>query len=256
MPAQPFRPVPLIAGPHSAAVRTFLDRAATAAAAESDGSRLSLATLARLAADLAHELDTTQPHCIDDRRHLAFDRLLCRPCAPLLPRNRDDVAPLSRRLIPGLMKALAMMAGEDVMAERRLVAANLLTAARARGDGIVDWDDLARDPLVVRMVRATLMAAAHHFAAFDRRLDWLCLVVDNSRTPAYAEDKDVDWRCTPERAILLLDALFTDLALYLAQPGGEARLMAEFGTGPTTALQALIGTLATRRPAALATVAA
>lgn len=256
MPAQPFRPVPLIAGPHSAAVRTFLDRATTAAAAESDGGSLSLTTLARLAADLAHDLGSAPASCVDDRRHLAFDRLLCRTFAHLLPRRRDDRAPLSRRLIRGLMKALAMMAGEDAMADRRLVAANLLTAARARGDGTVDWDDLARDPLVVRMIRATLMAAAQHFAAFDRRLDWLCLVIDNNRPPSYPEDADVDWRCTPERAILLLDALFTDLALHLAQPGGEARLTAEFGTGPTVALQALLGTLATRRPAALATVAA
>lgn len=252
MQTVPFRPELGVSGPCAAHIRAFLSRAAAAAATEGDGATVSLATLARLAADLADEIGDGSAVLFDTRRHLAFERVLARAFADLLPHRPGDDgrphgAPLSRRVIRGLMKALTMMAGEEHMAERRLLAANLLTGHRARTGGNTDWDALARDPLMTRLVRATLMGAAEHFGDFDRRLDWLCLVIDNHRPPRYEEDAEPDWHCTPDRAVLLLDALYGDLCLTLAQPGGEGRLSADYGGDAVAALRALLGNLATRR---------
>lgn len=233
-------------------IRAFLRRAAEVAETEGGGDSVPLATLARLAGELAAEMADAPRAVFESQRHQAFERVLTRAFADLLPsRTGDDGrphgAPLSRRLIRGLMKALTMMAGEDAMAERRLLASNLLTTHRARTAGRTDWTALARDPLMTRLVRATLMTAAEHFGAFERRVDWLCMVIDNHRPPAYEEDADPDWRCTPDVAITLLDALYADLSLTLAQPGGEARLTAEHGEEAVLALRAVLGNIAARR---------
>lgn len=243
-------------GPCGVPLSILLMRAAAAAAEEGNDTAVSLSTLARLAGELAAETATESPCRHEGRRRLVLERALTRSFADLLPwrpgdNGRSGGAPLSRRLIPGLMKALTMMVGEDTMAERRDLAGHLLTDhRRGRAGDATERDTLARDPRMVQLIRDTLMTAAGHFVPFDRRLDWLCLVIDNNRPAHVAEDGDADWSCTRDRAVMLLDALYADLALALAQPGGEARLAAEHGAEAVLALRALLGTLAARRSTA------
>lgn len=171
----------------------------------------------------------------EDRRNRPFERLLARRFSHLLPKRIGDEgdpapgAPLSRRLIPGLVAALSKMAGQAMLDEASLCIEALLTRHRESRLGLVDWPQLAAEPEVEAVLCDILLTAAHHFQNVDRRVNWLTQVI-NSHLPApLPEDHDPAWRCDPARTRLLLRALYAPLAERLRDKTEAALLRRTFG---------------------------
>ncbi|GAA0593683.1 hypothetical protein [Caenispirillum bisanense] len=181
----------------------------------------------------------------EDRRHRAFERLLTRRFSHLFPKRMGDDgtagagASLSRRLIPGFMAALAMMVGPDTMNRCSREANRLLGRHREERLGLVDWLDLSQTDGARALVSEVLVAAAAHFEPFERRRDWLCLVVNNHLPPALPEDRDPAWRCTPAVADTMLRALYEPFRRELAADGGLA-LRDRFGDQAVASVTVLL----------------
>lgn len=176
----------------------------------------------------------------EDRRHRPFERLLARRFSHLLPKRVGDEggpapdAPLSRRLIPGLMAALSKMVGPAMLDDATRRTAVLLARHREARLGLVDWPQLTAEPEADAVLCEVLMAAARHFQDVDRRVEWLTQVV-NSHLPApLPEDHDPAWRCDAGRVRLLLRALYGPLGERLRNSEAREDLRRRFGD-PTVA---------------------
>lgn len=184
----------------------------------------------------------------EDRRHKPFERLMARRFSSMLPKRAGDEggpapeARLSRRLIPGLMTALAMMVGRETMEEAGARAARQLARHREAKLGLVDWPALESEAETRVLVSDVLVRCAGHFQPFGRRLEWLTMVINSQLPPPLPEDHDPAWRCTPERARLLLGALYAPLRTDLAADAG-ATLTARHGEAAVADLTRLLDAL-------------
>lgn len=153
----------------------------------------------------------------------------------LLPKRVGDEgspspdAPLSRRLIPGLMAALAKMVGPETLDDVTRRTSMLLDRHREARLGLVNWTQLAAEPEADVLLSEVLMAAARHFQDIDRRVAWLVQVINSHLAVPLPEDRDPAWRCDAHRARLLLRALYAPLKPRLCEPEARAILRRRHG---------------------------
>lgn len=257
---------PAIAAPRAAAgcpldmnrrlLAGFLDRLEAEASFGAIHGCFDLTTLRTLAEDYLSETGVAAvapQDCLrlhdtvlwEDRRNRPFERLLTRRFSALLPERAGDEggpaaeAPLSRRLIPGLMAALGKMVGAETLDRAGQETERLLARHRESRLGLVDWPALAAEPAAQRVADDVLVIAARHIRPVPRRLEWLTMVINSHLGPVLREDHDPAWRCTPDRAGHLLAALYAPL-----RRADRAALAHRHGEEAVTALDAVLEELA------------
>ncbi|SBV91520.1 conserved hypothetical protein [uncultured Alphaproteobacteria bacterium] len=157
-----------------------------------------------------------------------LDRILVEPLRPLLPRfggtpgtpeaTRHPM--LSRRVIPGLLSALAAVLGQERMERLRRRAESLAEIHLSPERGEADWAALAHDPECAAIQEDAGLALVRHFGDFDRRLAWLMAIVDAHAPPA-PNAAERDWTFGERQALALLLAATRPLRAARDAPGPD-----------------------------------
>lgn len=144
----------------------------------------------------------------------AFDRIVIEPLRPLMPRfggtpgtALPTSAPmLSRRVVPGLISAIAAMLGQERTEVFRRRADALAAAHLSPESGEYGWAGVFADPEYHLMMVDLLVLVIAHFGDFERRLAWLMAMIDGHLAPATTA-VEREWHFTDRHAVALLLAL-------------------------------------------------
>ncbi len=140
-----------------------------------------------------------------------FERVVTEPLLPLFPHFGTSPGPvtpstypmLSRRVIPGLICAIAAMLGQDRTDSYSRQAEALVAAHLNPMTGDPVWSAVFADPDTRRMMIDISVAVIGHFMDFERRLAWLVAMIDAHTAPS-RNVHDQDWQFSERHAIALL----------------------------------------------------
>lgn len=143
-----------------------------------------------------------------------FDRILVEPLRPLLPRfggtpgtsGPTTYPMLSRRVIPGVINAVAAMLGQERAEQFRRRAEDLAAAHLSPASGQIEWPEVFADPENGLLLVDLSVMVVGHFHDFPRRLAWLMAVIDSHLPPA-TTPSEREWNFTDRHALALLLAL-------------------------------------------------
>ncbi len=207
------------------------DIAAEAAALKADGDE-------RLGASLRSAWDETlydvQRALYEKERKYPFERILVHQFAPLFPVDDDNLpeaGQLSRRIIPGFVRALSMMIGPEQFREYEARGRAIVTRLREAADGPFDWHAFYADDEAQWLANDVLVQVAEHFEELDRRRHWMIGVIDTHMPPPRraAVNGDSDpWHFGPEQFGVLIDALYADLQRRLRSEQERASIYGRY----------------------------
>lgn len=178
-------------------------------------------------------------------RRNPFDRVLVRKFGHLFPaRPGDDGSRdggvLSRRIVPGFVKAVTMMIGPQLYDQCQRKCQAILE--RHRTDSVFDWAGVYDDPEAIALANDVLVVMSHYFADFEKRRAWFITVINSHLAePEKDQPGDEDWQLDEAAFHQMLLALFGDLQQGLAK-GGQA-LRARYGENTLDTLAAFFAKL-------------
>lgn len=143
-----------------------------------------------------------------------FDRILVEPLRPLLPRFGGTPGTaasathpmLSRRVIPGVINAIAAMLGQERTEQFRRRAEDLAASHLSPTSGQIEWPDVFADRENHLLLVDVSVPLIGHFADFPHRLAWLMAVIDSNLMPA-TSPIEREWNFTERHALALLLAI-------------------------------------------------
>lgn len=137
---------------------------------------------------LASHYDATEANCrmvmteeqvVSQRRNL-LGRVIVKTFAHLLD---DPSVAISRRHVPRLFQAIRMMLGEDVHAELQQQCRALWTQINKRSSPLA-WNDFYGHANIAAVLDTVQVSIADSFRRFDKRLDWLTVVMNTDQAKA------------------------------------------------------------------------
>lgn len=181
-------------------------------------------------------------------RQRPFDRILVKRFSKWLPKHGELTTPtsgmFSRRMLPGFLKAMEMMAGAH---EQKKVEAfmehrwHLISDAKGKE---VDWEDLYDDDEANSAVDIYLAAVAKSFEEFEDRVQWFMRAINNSlgdpEKYAFEGEGIWGWSITEQSTLHLLAALYAPLKHYLLSKEKIKSAQESFGKEKLISIQKII----------------
>jgi hypothetical protein len=123
--------------------------------------------------------------------------------------TRPDL--LSRRVLPGFFGALALMLGQDNLAQCREDAESLTTGLRRRLGDAFTWQAVYDSKEGRRITLHAEILMARHFKDVEKRIDWLVALINGNMIPLDPWLPGADWTFSEAAARRMLHDLFADL---------------------------------------------
>lgn len=186
----------------------------------------------------------------DQTRRRPFDRFLVKRFSHLFPpKGGLDIGKgvLSRRILPGFFQAIEQLAGPKLFAQCQDACKEIVREKKKSQGSRLRWEELYDDEEANRLIDDLLVAVASHFVGFQKRCEWLYILIDGHLAPAedYDFEGDAVYHWTPgDRDILeLLRALFSRFRGQLADDDGRRRFDQRYGEKARHTLQAILANI-------------
>lgn len=194
-------------------------------------------------------LNRREQEVFDPHRRHPFRRVLTMRFVDLFPPEGeldDTNVYLSRRVLPGLFRALEKMAGADPFANGHQSCMEAMERARNE-DGIVVWEDMYEDAAALDAMDDLLMALVPHFDNPMKRVRWMLNLINNDLADPmdydFEGEANRDWELDERGLINILRHLFRHLRLRLKDKQEGHDLTAKYGQARMHQLVALIKAL-------------
>jgi len=153
-------------------------------------------------------------------RQRPFDRLLVKRFSKWFPKHGALVAGetelFSRRMLPGLLKSLEMMAGAEQQKVMEKAVSAYWDEIEFQKAEMADWSDLYRHVKANEAIDTYLAHISLSFKGFDDRLDWFIRSINNGlgQSDKYAfEGEGVwVWILSEKGALKLLRTLYSPIS--------------------------------------------
>lgn len=175
-----------------------------------------------------------------------FQRLIVHKFEHLLtegPEVHRRANALSRRMLPGFFMAVSMMIGPEDLSKYEARAKQVVDRLRGQVDDRRVWDHVYTDPEARQLVIRAEIIMARHFAAFEKRLDWLVAMIDSHMVPVSRDHPAAGWHLTERHARTMLSALFGDLKAALRNVPTRQKMAVQYGDDTVRTLSRVITNL-------------
>lgn len=186
----------------------------------------------------------------DQTRKNAFQRLLIKRISSLFPREGAmDPAKgmVSRRIIPGFLAALEMMAGKDMFEQCRVNLQDMVRAKRRQSKGTFQWRSMYEDSPANQCIDDVLVATVPYFRDLAHRIEWLHEVIEAQLAPpedyAFEGELVYEWELKREHVAHIVKLLFYSLNEKVRRPRAQEFLKERYGETSVQALGALVSRL-------------
>lgn len=180
-------------------------------------------------------------------RKRPFDRLLVKRYSHMLcieGVGRDETRDLSRRVLPGLFAAFAMMTSRDFSERCQRESRTLLKRVRDQVGKDFQWKDLYHQPDAERLIDEFAIEIASYFSDFDKRLNWMVKIINNNLTPYEELSRptayDKEWVLNEAGLRKILKALYAPLSLRASDSDHRQGLYTQYGRSKIDPLLDLI----------------
>lgn len=190
-------------------------------------------------------LATAETMYWSNARKSHFERIMVKCFAQLLPRsdeNLDSGRHLSRRIIPGFIKGLHQILGEDDYSRNAERTNTIVDTVRAVHGDAFSWDEVYSDPVCQTVVEDVLIGIAPHFADMAKRRNWMIDVI-GAHMPATGNAVEKSWYFGDGAFHTIMNALYGDLRIRLESHGHRIGLEERHGETKINDLTTLFSAL-------------
>ena len=197
---------------------------------------------------------TTDPqHSIfDERRVFHFERIVVEQFAHLFVSDQELATAngaLSRRIIPGFLRAMQMMTGPAQFDDFEARGRDIVRRVRNDSGDEFRWDLVYADDETRWLANDLVCHIAGHFDDLAKGRSWFIATLNNHMRPTSAGsdlDEPIDWSFGNMEFQNLMCALYADLKLRLNTEEDIRMLTERYGADAVERLQRLIRVLDAR----------
>lgn len=186
-------------------------------------------------------------------RKRPFERAMVQRFSHLFPptESLDHPGAVSRRALPGLLRAFEMMAGAEFLGQCQAAGRAIFKDLKKEQGGALSWEDFYGDPRANDLVDDLLAIVAWGFKNPIERLEWMRATINGHLAPpedyAFEGDAVDTWTLERDGLMEMLRGLFQDFRQKLASPESRREVERRYGQRANAAIAALLAFLFAKR---------
>ena len=184
-------------------------------------------------------------------RKRPFERILVHRFSHLFPptESLDNPGAVSRRALPGLLRAFELMAGAEFLGQCQDAGRAIFRTLKEEHGGELGWKDFYEAQGANDLVDDLLVIIAWGFKDPGERLKWLRDLINLNLSPpedyAFEGDAVDKWTLAEEGLVEILRGLFLEFKNKLANAEGARLIELRYGQKAYKTIETLVGSLFT-----------